>query len=96
MVRGAAHDAIFVTTTYGITLAIDANSGRKLWRFTPPGIAAWSGSAQITTASPIADAAGGYVYATSPNGLVHKLAIADGREARGWPCASRRCPPPRS
>ena len=85
MVRGAAHDAIFVTTTYGITLAIDANSGHTLWRFTPPGVAAWSGSAQITTASPIADAAGGYVYATSPNGLVHKLAIADGREARGWP-----------
>ena len=81
MVHGAAHDAIFVTTTYGITLAIDASSGRTLWRFTPPGIAAWSGSAQITTASPIADAAGGYVYATSPNGLVHKLAIADGREA---------------
>ena len=84
-VRGARHDTIFVTTSYGITLAIDANSGRKLWRFTPPGIRAWRGSAQITTASPIADAASGAVYATSPNGLVHRLAIADGREAPGWP-----------
>jgi outer membrane protein assembly factor BamB len=85
MVNGATHDAIFVTTTYGITLAIDARSGHTLWTFTPPGIATWSGSPQITTASPIADTASGYVYATSPNGLVHKLAIADGREAGGWP-----------
>ena len=84
-VGGGTHDAIFVTTTYGITLAIDANTGRTLWRFTPPGIATWSGSSQITTASPIADAATGYVYSTSPNGLVHKLGIADGHEASGWP-----------
>ena len=84
-VNGADHAVAFVTTTYGITLAIDANNGRILWRFVPPGIAAWSGSAQITTASPIVGPGDSDVYATSPNGLVHKLAIADGREQPGWP-----------
>jgi outer membrane protein assembly factor BamB len=84
-VGGARHDVAIVTTDYGITLAIDANSGKILWRFVPAGIAAWQGSAQITTASPIAD--GGYVYATSPNGLIHKLDVASGREQPGWPVA---------
>jgi len=86
-VKGAAHDVAVVTTDYGITLAIDADSGRILWRFVPPGIGAWKGSAQITTASPIADPSGDYVYATSPNGRVHKLSLASGREQPGWPVA---------
>jgi outer membrane protein assembly factor BamB len=82
-VAGARHDVVIVTTDYGITLALDASSGRTLWRFDPPGLASWEGSAQITTASPIA--VGGYVYATSPNGLIHKLSLASGREQPGWP-----------
>src|SRR5437016_1005880 len=36
-VMNANHDAFFLTTTYGKTEAIDANSGKVLWRFTPPG-----------------------------------------------------------
>jgi hypothetical protein len=85
VVGGASHDVAIVTTTYGITLAIDADNGRILWRFVPRGIAAWRGSSQITTASPIVGPGRTDVYATSPNGLVHKLAIADGREQPGWP-----------
>ncbi len=84
-VNGAPHDVAIVTTDYGITLAIDANSGRILWRFVPPGIASWQAGPQITTASPIVDAGHRYVYATSPNGLVHKLSLANGREQPGWP-----------
>jgi hypothetical protein len=84
-VNGAEHDVVIVTTTYGITVAIDADRGRILWRFVPPGIAAWRGSAQITTPSPIVGPGDTDVYATSPNGLVHKLAIANGREQPGWP-----------
>lgn len=84
-VAGAAHDVIVVTSTYGRTIALDAATGRTLWTFTPPGYDSWAGSAQITTASPLADPAGGYVYAASPNGLIHKLSLADGREAPGWP-----------
>src|SRR6266700_1096272 len=30
---GGPHDVVFVTTTYGKTEAIDAASGRVLWRF---------------------------------------------------------------
>ena len=84
-VGGASHDVAFVTTDYGITLAIDAGSGRILWRFSPPGLSSWAGSAQITTASPIVDPGHRYIYATSPNGLIHKLSIATGREQPGWP-----------
>jgi hypothetical protein len=83
IVDGAPHDTIFVTTSYGITLAIDADSGRILWRFDPPGLASWQGGSQITMATPIL--VGRYIYATSPNGVVHKLAVDDGREAPGWP-----------
>ena len=91
-VRGAIHDVFFVTTTYGRTIAMDAKSARILWMFTPAGIAAREGSAQITTASPVASAGGRYVYATSPDGGVHKLAVASGREAPGWPVAVTRDP----
>src|SRR5947209_1295240 len=92
IVHGAAHDTILATTTYGETLAIDAGSGVILWTFTPPGYARWAGSAQITTASPLADPDRRFVYATSPDGLVHKLALADGSEARGagWPVSVTR------
>jgi len=86
-VDGGVHDTIVVTTTYGKTLAIDANSGRILWTFTPPGYSSWAGSAQITTASPLADPDRQFVYASSPNGLIHKLALADGSEdsSGSWP-----------
>jgi hypothetical protein len=89
-VAGAEHGVVVVTTTYGRTLALDGGSGRILWTFTPPGYPGWAASAQITTASPLADPGGRFVYATSPNGLVHKLALADGREARGWPVSITR------
>jgi outer membrane protein assembly factor BamB len=89
-VAGARHSTVILTTTYGRTLALDARSGRILWTFTPAGYSRWAGSAQITTTSPLADPGGGFVYAASPNGLVHKLALADGREAGGWPVSITR------
>lgn len=93
-VHGAVHETIVVTTTYGKTLAIDAQSGQILWTFTPPGYAGWAGSAQITTASPLIDPDGRYVYAASPNGLIHKLSLADGSEDREgiWPVSVTRDP----
>ncbi|HUB72995.1 MAG TPA: PQQ-binding-like beta-propeller repeat protein [Solirubrobacteraceae bacterium] len=93
-VRGATHDVVVVTTTYGKTLAIDAASGRILWTFTPPGYARWAGSAQITVSSPLADPDRRWVYAASPDGLVHKLSLADGSEDRSgrWPVAVTREP----
>jgi putative pyrroloquinoline-quinone binding quinoprotein len=86
VVRGRRHDTLFATTTYGKTLALDASTGRVLWRFVPAGIAGWNGSSQITTATPVADPNRRFVYAASPDGLVHKLSVADGREAPApWP-----------
>src|SRR5207344_2303829 len=40
-VNGATHDAFFVTTTYGITLAIDADDGSILWQWKPSGYSKW-------------------------------------------------------
>jgi outer membrane protein assembly factor BamB len=77
-VRGRLHNTFFVTTTYGITLAIDAASGRILWRFTPPGYGAVAGSAQITTATPVADPSRTAIYAAAPDGVIRKLSVANG------------------
>jgi outer membrane protein assembly factor BamB len=78
-IRGQARDAFFVTTTYGITLAIDANSGQIVWRWTPPGYSRWAGSAQITTATPVADPSRDWIYAASPDGRIQKLSVATGK-----------------
>ncbi len=91
-VAGGTRDVVVVTTTYGQTIAIDASTGRQLWTFTPPGYGRWAGSAQIATASPIADPNRRFVYAASPNGLIHKLSLSSGREDRAgaWPVSVTR------
>ena len=91
-VAGGTHNAVFVTTTYGKTLAIDAESGHILWTFTPSGYAHIAGSAQITNAAPLVDPSRRYLYAVSPDGLVHKLSLADGSEIRSgsWPVSITR------
>ena len=85
--EGAAHDTFFVTTSYGRTIAVDAATGAVLWEYVPPGIAGWEHTAQITTAAPAADPGRRFLYAASPDGRIHKLAVADGTEvtAGGWP-----------
>jgi outer membrane protein assembly factor BamB len=83
----------FVTTTYGRTLAIDLARGRIKWTFTPPGYDKLVGSPQFTTASPAADPSHRFVYASSPNGLIHKLRVGDGHEVGGrWPVRITRDP----
>ena len=91
-VAGGTHDTIVLTTTYGKTLAVDAGSGRSLWTFTPAGYRSWAGSAQITTTSPLADPDRRFIYAASPDGLIHKLALVDGSEDRAgsWPVSVTR------
>jgi outer membrane protein assembly factor BamB len=84
---GRVRDAIFVTTTYGRTLAIDPGTGTILWRFTPRDIGSYAGSSQVTTATPVADPDRRWIYAASPNGFIHKLSATTGREvhSRHWP-----------
>jgi hypothetical protein len=81
------HDAFIVETTFGRVYAIDANTGHVIWQFTPEKYASYAGTYQITTSSPVVDAARGFVYSTSPDGLVHKLGLGDGVEVQsdGWP-----------
>jgi hypothetical protein len=87
LVAGSRHNVIVVTTSYGRTVAVDADSATVLWTFTPTGYAGWAGSSQITTTSPLADPARQFVYAASPDGLIHKLSLAAGSEDRAgsWP-----------
>ena len=88
-VSGKRRDVIVMTTTYGRTLALDAADGGELWRFQPPSYARVAGSAQITTATPVADRR--FVYAASPDGRIHKLSLTGGREAGGaWPVSVTR------
>ena len=77
-IGGASHDAFFVTTTYGKTIAIDAAAGTVLWTYTPPNYASWAGTRQITNATPVADPDRQSIYAASPDGNVQKLSLADG------------------
>jgi outer membrane protein assembly factor BamB len=90
LVAGATRSVVVVTTTYGKTLAIDASSGHKLWTFTPSGYSRWAESAQITTTSPLVDPDRRSVYAASPDGEIHKLSLATGREQTGWPVSITR------
>ena len=78
-VKGAQHDVFFVTTTYGKTIAIDAEQGSVLWEYTPPQLAAWEGSRQISNSTPAADPDRKHIYAAAPDGTIQKLAVADGR-----------------
>src|SRR5919198_5712733 len=84
-VAGGTHDVFIVTTSYGKTIALDADSGSVLWRFTPQGYASWAGSYRITNSTPVA--VRGFIYSASPDGRLHKLSIATGSEVRsdGWP-----------
>ena len=77
-VGGAAHDVFFATTTYGKTLAIDANDGSILWRYTPASFSQLSGTSRITNVTPVADPDRTAIYSASPDGYVMKLAVADG------------------
>jgi hypothetical protein len=77
-IAGSFHDAFFVTTSYGTTIAIDADSGATLWQFTPTGYSSLVGTAQITNSTPAADPSREFIYAAAPEGTVQKLAVVDG------------------
>jgi outer membrane protein assembly factor BamB len=89
-IRGKPHDAFFVTTTYGKTLAIDADSGTVLWEYTPATYGSVAGSRQITTSTPVADPDRQFIYAASADGHVQKLAVADGHVV--WSTAITQLP----
>jgi outer membrane protein assembly factor BamB len=77
-VKGANHDVFFVTTTFGKTIALDADGGAILWEYTPPQFSTWVGTAQVTNGTPVADPDRQHIYAAAPDGTIQKLAISDG------------------
>ena len=89
-IKGARHDVFFVTTTYGKTIAIDADQGAVLWEYTPPGFTDWAGSRQITNSTPVADPDRSHIYASAPDGTIQKLAVADGQAL--WTTAITQLP----
>jgi glucose/arabinose dehydrogenase len=91
-VRGRSRDVFVLTTSYGRAVAVDADSGAILWRFTPRGYSSWAGSYRITNSSPVSDRR--FVYSAAPDGRIHKLSLATGREVRSgrWPAAVTRLP----
>ena len=77
-VKGGVHDVFFVTTTYGKTIAVDADYGTILWEYIPSTYTQLAGTYRITTATPVADPDRLYLYAASPDGMIQKLAVSDG------------------
>jgi len=80
----------YLTTTYGRTEAIDAQTGSVKWRFVPPAYERIAGSSQITTAAPAADPSGSAIYAAAPDGRIRKLRASDGKVL--WTVAITRDP----
>ncbi len=80
-------NVLFQTTKSGETIAIEARSGRILWRFDTHG-------ANYTHSAPAADPAGKAIYVPGIDGKVHKLSAAKGRElsAPGFPAVLTRAP----
>jgi outer membrane protein assembly factor BamB len=91
-VEGERRSLLVMTTTYGRTLALDPASGATIWSFTPSSYSSLTGSEQITTATPVADPGGRFVYAASPDGVIHKLRLADGHQVStgNWPASVTR------
>jgi len=89
-IRGGLHDAFFVTTTYGKTIAIDADHGAVLWEYTPPTYQDIAGTYRITNATPVADDDRASIYAAAPDGVIRKLSVSDGSLL--WATAVTRLP----
>src|SRR5919201_3085238 len=93
-VKGRVRELLVMTTTYGKTIGVDASSGATLWTFTPSSYSSVAGSAQVTTATPVADPSRRYVFAASPDGHIHKLRVSNGSQVRAghWPVSITRNP----
>jgi outer membrane protein assembly factor BamB len=79
--RRGLRDLLVVNTTQGRLVALDANTGVRIWQTEPPDGPRW------TTSSPAVDPNGMYVFGYSLDGYVHRYDLATGDEATGpgWP-----------
>lgn len=79
----STRDLLFITTVYGVT-AFDAADGTVVWTQSQSSYEYSVGS------SPAIDPGRQFVYGPGSDGLVHKLAVADGSETvdANWPARS--------
>jgi len=70
------------------TYAFDARTGARLWSRST------SGPSRCTTAGPVVDPSGAWVYSPGLDGRLHRYAEATGNESRsgGWPVGITRMP----
>jgi outer membrane protein assembly factor BamB len=71
---------LFQTTKSGVTLGIEATTGKIMWKFSTHG-------STVTNSTPAADPSGRSIYVPGIDGKVHKLSAATGHEehAPGFP-----------
>jgi hypothetical protein len=90
MLPAGPADLLFVTTTAGAIVAIDAATGSQVWSM-PHGPGACKinnvGGPCYTTSSPALDPDRQFVYSYGLDGYVHKHSVVDGTEVTtgGWP-----------
>ncbi len=90
---GGTRDLLFVTTTAGQILALDAHTGGMVWskQYGPDGCLVNNNPSRneacYTTSSPAIDPNREYIYSYGLDGYVHKFAVGDGTEilTGGWP-----------
>jgi hypothetical protein len=85
-------DLLFMTTTAGHILAVDAQTGTVVWSHQPAPVPSpckinTTGGACYTTSSPAIDPNRQFVYSYGLDGRVHKYQVGDGTEITisGWP-----------
>jgi len=79
--RRGIRDLLIVNTQSGRLMAMDANSGVRIWQTDRPEGPRW------TTSSPAVDPSAKYVFGYSLDGYVHRYELETGEEAigPGWP-----------
>ena len=86
---GGVKDLLFVTTTDGHIIALDAATGNQIWshQYGPNGCIATNNQPCFTTSSPAIDPNRQYVYSYGLDGFAHKYQVGDGIEIAtgGWP-----------
>jgi len=86
MPGGGTRDLLYLTTSHGTTLALDAATGDVVWNQTTSGPTVSNQSCQIC-ATPAADPSRRWVYAAGNDAAVHRYDAASGDEDRTppWP-----------
>jgi outer membrane protein assembly factor BamB len=90
------HDLLFLTTTDGRLVAVDAATGAAVWSRQP------ASGPRYTTSAPAVDPGRQLVYSYGLEGRVHQVRVADGSEVTGggWPQLAtlkpevEKCAPP--